>query len=149
MLCILYKFISLFTPFVHFTLKWHDVDKEVENKKPTSNLLYWYFTVNCNSFRSKHYLYLWSISNISVNNTLNKRQTIAFSACLGSSGRTLGPHQPVEFDSVLLNDGGAYDPRHGTFRAPVSGDYHFAVTFLSSPPVGSWIEIVRDGNQLV
>lgn len=40
MLCILYKFISLFTPFVHFTLKWHDVDKEVENKKPTSNLLY-------------------------------------------------------------------------------------------------------------
>lgn len=84
-----------------------------------------------------------------MNSTLNKRQSVAFSACLGSSGRTLGPHQPVEFDSVLLNEGGAYDPLHGTFRAPVSGDYHFAVTFVNSPPVGSWIEIVRDGNQLV
>lgn len=84
-----------------------------------------------------------------MNSTLNKRQTIAFSACLGSSGRTIGPHQLIEFDSVLLNEGGAYDPRHGIFRAPVTGVYHFDLTFLSSPPGSTYIEIVRDGNQLV
>lgn len=84
-----------------------------------------------------------------MNSSLNKRQTIAFSACLGSSGRTIGPHQLIEFDSVLLNEGRAYDPRHGIFRAPVTGVYHFDLTFLSSPPGSTYIEIVRDGNQLV
>lgn len=93
--------------------------------------------------------YIFINSNILVNSTLDKKQTVAFSACLGSSGRTFGPHQPIEFDSVLLNEGRSYDPRHGVFRAPVGGFYHFAVNFLSAPPGASYIEIVKDGNQLV
>lgn len=93
--------------------------------------------------------YIFINSNILVNSTLDKKQTVAFSACLGSSGSTFGPHQPIEFDSVLLNEGRAYDPRHGVFRAPVGGFYHFAVNFLSAPPGASYIEIVKDGNQLV
>lgn len=84
-----------------------------------------------------------------MNSKLDKSQTVAFSACLGSSGRIFGPHQSIEFDRVILNEGRAYDPRHGIFRAPVGGIYHFAVSFLSSPPGDSWIEIVRDGQQLV
>lgn len=88
-------------------------------------------------------------SSILVNSTLDKKKTVAFSACLGSSGRTFGPHQPIEFDNVLLNEGRAYDPRHGVFRAPVGGFYNFAVNFLTAPPRDSYIEIVKDGNQLV
>lgn len=104
----------------------------------------------CISFTISDDIYfIMFFTNILVNSRLDKKQTVAFSACLGSSGRTYGPHQPIEFDSVLLNEGSAYDPRHGIFRAPFGGFYHFAVNFLSAPPESSYIEIVRDGNQLV
>ncbi|XP_074942536.1 EMILIN-1 isoform X2 [Phalacrocorax aristotelis] len=45
---------------------------------------------------------------------------IAFSAALSTQRTEPGT---VPFDQVLLNDGGAYDPKTGTFTAPVSGRY--------------------------
>ncbi|XP_062606441.1 protein HP-25 homolog 1-like [Saccostrea cucullata] len=78
----------------------------------------------------------------------NRTLPVAFTACLGTSLRTLGPHQPMEFDHVILNEGGAYDPRHGIFRAPAAGIYRFVVTFLNQPGHEIFVEIVKDGNRL-
>jgi hypothetical protein len=83
-----------------------------------------------------------------VNNALATKPLIAFTACLGSSPKVLGPHQAVEFDHVILNEGGAYDPRHGVFRAPVSGVYQFTLTFLNDAAHAAYIEIVKEGAQL-
>ncbi|XP_052693714.1 collagen alpha-1(VIII) chain-like [Crassostrea angulata] len=79
------------------------------------------------------------------------KQPVAFSACLGSTGppKTLAPHQPVDFNSVIFNEGGAYNFHQGIFRAPVSGVYHFAVNFMCTPPGDCWLEIVKDGSRLV
>ncbi|XP_062610534.1 collagen alpha-1(X) chain-like isoform X2 [Saccostrea cucullata] len=70
---------------------------------------------------------------------------IVFTVCMGSSLRTLGPHQRIEFNQVILNEGGAYDPRHGIFRAPVTGIYRFVATFLNKPDHEAFVEIVKDG----
>jgi hypothetical protein len=59
-----------------------------------------------------------------------------------------GPHQPIQFNDVILNVGGAYDPRHGIFRAPVSGVYQFALTFLNAERHDATFEIVKDGVRL-
>lgn len=79
------------------------------------------------------------------------KQPVAFSACLGSTGppKTLAPHQPVDFNSVIFNEGGAYNSHQGIFRAPVSGVYHFAVNFMCTPPGDCWLEIVKEGSRLV
>ncbi|XP_062610535.1 cerebellin-3-like [Saccostrea cucullata] len=78
------------------------------------------------------------------------RQVIAFTSCLGySSPRVFGPHQTIIFDRVILNEGGSYDARHGVFRAPVSGVYQFIVTFIMVQHQTAWIEIIKDGVQLV
>ena len=39
---------------------------------------------------------------------------------------------PYVFDNVLLNNGDAYDPSTGTFTAPVSGVYLFAVQLFTN-----------------
>ncbi|XP_067150618.1 LOW QUALITY PROTEIN: EMILIN-1 [Apteryx mantelli] len=49
---------------------------------------------------------------------------VAFSAALSAQHAEPGT---VPFDRVLVNDGGAYDPRAGTFTAPVSGRYLVSV----------------------
>jgi hypothetical protein len=80
-----------------------------------------------------------------VNNALATKPLIAFTACLRSSPKALGPHQALEFDHVIFNEGGAYDPRHGVFRAPVSGVYQFILTFLNDATHIALIEIVKEG----
>jgi hypothetical protein len=80
-----------------------------------------------------------------VNNALATKPLIAFTACLGASPRVLGPHQPVEFDFVVLNEGAAYDPRHGVFRAPVTGVFQFIFTFQNDAVHAAYIEMVKEG----
>ncbi|XP_062610847.1 multimerin-2-like [Saccostrea cucullata] len=83
---------------------------------------------------------------VKINNTsTNRTLPIAFTACLGTSLRTLGPQQRMEFNEVILNEGGAYDPRHGIFRAPATGIYRFVVTFINKPYLEALVEIVKDG----
>ena len=73
---------------------------------------------------------------------------IAFTARLGKDIQ-LGQHQPVDFDVVITNQGNAYDARHGEFRAPVNGLYHFSATVMSLPGKPLYCQIVRNGAPLI
>jgi hypothetical protein len=84
----------------------------------------------------------------SVHSASATKPLIAFTTCLGSSPKVLGLHQTLVFDHVILNEGDAYDPRHGIFRAPVSGVYQFVLTFLNDGINRAYIEIVKDGTQI-
>ena len=71
---------------------------------------------------------------------------VAFSATLTHDITNFGTSQPLVFDHVITNVGGAYDARHGHFRAPVSGNYKFSFSVLQGT-ASMWIglELVRDG----
>lgn len=72
---------------------------------------------------------------------------VAFSATITKDITNFGTHQPVVFDKVITNVGGAYDSRHGSFRAPVDGVYEFSFSVLQGQAT-MWIglELVRDNN---
>ncbi|XP_048772156.1 complement C1q-like protein 4 [Ostrea edulis] len=57
---------------------------------------------------------------------------IAFSA-RQSSARTYKQHETWIFDTVLVNDGNAYNKATGTFTAPVGGTYGFTWATLTNP----------------
>ncbi|XP_048772149.2 EMILIN-2-like isoform X2 [Ostrea edulis] len=57
---------------------------------------------------------------------------IAFSA-RQSSARAYKLHETWIFDTVLVNDGNAYNKATGTFTAPVGGTYGFTWSTLTSP----------------
>ncbi|XP_060077127.1 complement C1q-like protein 2 [Ylistrum balloti] len=59
----------------------------------------------------------------------------------------LGQHQVIEFDNVITNVGGGYDPRHGHFTASVAGVYSFTSTVLLVSAVDHQfhISIVKNG----
>ncbi|XP_061190967.1 complement C1q and tumor necrosis factor-related protein 9A-like [Saccostrea echinata] len=87
-----------------------------------------------------------------MNNTLAKliQQTVGFTACLSSpSAVNIGYQQPIKFNHVITNDGNGFDPRHGTFRAPVSGLYHFSMTIYSVKSHPIRIQMVKDGTELI
>ena len=71
---------------------------------------------------------------------------VAFSATLTHDITNFGTSQPLVFDRVITNVGGAYDSRHGHFRAPVSGNYKFAVSVLQGTST-MWIslDLVKNG----
>ncbi|KAL4225873.1 positive regulation of adiponectin secretion [Mactra antiquata] len=73
-------------------------------------------------------------------------KTIAFSATLTSDINPLGDNQVVLYDNVITNVGGAYDVRHGAFRAPVSGAYKFTFSVLQGTSQ-MWIavDLVKNG----
>jgi hypothetical protein len=70
---------------------------------------------------------------------------VAFAATITSDITNFGTHQPVVFDKVITNVGGAYDVRHGSFRAPVDGIYMLSFSALQGQS-SMWIglELVRD-----
>lgn len=72
---------------------------------------------------------------------------VAFSATITNDITSFGTKQPVVFDKVITNVGGAYDSRHGSFRAPVDGIYKLSFSALQGKST-MWIglELVRDGT---
>ncbi|KAH3881290.1 complement C1q tumor necrosis factor-related protein 3-like [Dreissena polymorpha] len=74
---------------------------------------------------------------------------IAFSASLTNDISNFGSLQPLVFDHVTTNVGGAYDARHGTFRVPVTGVYQFTVSAQQGTAT-TWIglELVVDGQAI-
>ncbi|XP_062610538.1 complement C1q subcomponent subunit B-like [Saccostrea cucullata] len=87
-----------------------------------------------------------------MNNSSAKltQQSVGFTACLSSSTAvTIGHLQPIKFDHVITNEANGFDPRHGTFRAPVSGLYHFSMTIYSVKSHSLRIQMVKDGTELI
>ncbi|XP_062610539.1 complement C1q tumor necrosis factor-related protein 6-like [Saccostrea cucullata] len=79
-----------------------------------------------------------------------QQQRIGFTACLSSSsGVSVGFHQTIPFDNVITNNGNGFDSRHGAFRAPVSGLYHFSITIYSTKTNPMLIQMVKDGVELI
>ena len=56
------------------------------------------------------------------------RPTIAVKVRLSKDVPLPNVHQRVVYDVIVMNEGNAYDPGTGIFRAPVDGTYMFAVT---------------------
>lgn len=69
----------------------------------------------------------------------------AFMAALSADLEHCSQYQAVVFDSVKINQGGAYDSNHGVFTAPVSGTYLFTAT-LSVEPQNSFHTAFVKGN---
>lgn len=72
---------------------------------------------------------------------------IAFAATITQDITNFGTNQTIVFDHVITNEGGAYDSRHGTFRAPLAGSYQFSFSILQGQST-MWlgIELVADGQ---
>ncbi|XP_060607025.1 uncharacterized protein LOC132759293 isoform X2 [Ruditapes philippinarum] len=83
----------------------------------------------------------------------NRRQTsdnIAFTAYLDHVIRNLGTDQPVVYNQILLNDGGAYSDKTGIFRVSVSGVYLLSWSVTARKLQGEhaydvWVKLVVNG----
>ena len=74
---------------------------------------------------------------------------MAFSATLTHDLTTFGTDQPIIYDKVITNVGGAYDNRHGAFRAPVSGTYKFSFSVLQGTGrMYIAVELVKNGTPI-
>lgn len=70
----------------------------------------------------------------------------AFSAVLGNNVDHVGIEKTVLFNTVLLNDGNAYNNRTGVFTVPKEGVYMFYLAFSAGiEPHKVWMHIVVDG----
>ncbi|KAH3824101.1 complement C1q-like protein 3 [Dreissena polymorpha] len=79
----------------------------------------------------------------------SKRQisgTIAFSAWLNSELSNLGPDHTIQFQSVTLNEGNAYNPHTGVFTVPLNGVYFLTFTAEDHRPHRQWLKLVVDGQ---
>lgn len=73
-------------------------------------------------------------------------KAVAFSATLTKDINPLGDNQVLLYDKVITNVGGAYDSRHGAFRAPVSGTYKFTFSVLQgTSQMYIALELVKNG----
>lgn len=77
---------------------------------------------------------------------LTSSANIAFLAYLSKSIGSLGSHQPIEYDQVLLNDGTGFDVRHGHFTAPTTGVYVISVSIYTENHVNLYLDLVSNGN---
>ncbi|WAR25955.1 C1QT3-like protein [Mya arenaria] len=73
---------------------------------------------------------------------------VAFLAILTNHITHAGAHQPIAFDRVVTNVGGAYNAHLGSFVAPISGIYVFSTTLLSYPGHTTGFGFVKN-NDLV
>ncbi|XP_077592642.1 EMILIN-2 [Stigmatopora nigra] len=64
----------------------------------------------------------------------NKDQKISFSVTLTPSS-VLHEAGVIRFDTILVNDGGHYDPKTGFFTAPVDGRYLLSVVLAAQPDI--------------
>ncbi|KAK3091437.1 hypothetical protein FSP39_019866, partial [Pinctada imbricata] len=61
-----------------------------------------------------------------------KSRDIAFFAYISKDLVDPAQGSTIIFDVAKTNDGGAYDPVHGVFQAPINGSYHFQ--FIGASP---------------
>ncbi|WAR27291.1 C1QT3-like protein [Mya arenaria] len=71
---------------------------------------------------------------------------VAFLATLTNHITHAGALQPIVFDRVVSNVGGAYNVHLGSFVAPVSGIYVFSTTLLSYPGHTSHFQFVKNND---
>ncbi|XP_071147490.1 uncharacterized protein [Mytilus edulis] len=74
---------------------------------------------------------------------------VAFSSTMDSHKENLGIGQTVLFEHVITNIGGGFDQNTGTFKAPITGVYHFDVIVMSHSGEDMETEIVKNGQTLV
>ena len=58
-------------------------------------------------------------------------------------------HQRVVYDVIVMNEGNAYGPETGIFRAPVDGTYMFAVTACTDGNDRISLHIVKDQQMVI
>ncbi|VDI14748.1 Hypothetical predicted protein [Mytilus galloprovincialis] len=71
---------------------------------------------------------------------------VAFAVQLTKEITTLGSHQIIEYDKVLLNDGNGYDVRHGHFTAPIKGVYLLSVIVYTDRHNDIHLDLVKNGQ---
>lgn len=86
---------------------------------------------------------------ISASCTCFNRSSLAFTAHLDKDITVLGADQPIPFDNVSLNLGGAYDARHAQFRSPVAGTYTFHITLTTNAGYTLAAVVLLNGNPVV
>ena len=75
---------------------------------------------------------------------------VAFTATVSPADITgLGPGRTIVFDNVITNKGHAYDKMTGKFDAPFSGVYVFTMSVMVSPGQKEYLEIVKDGQNVI
>ncbi|KAK3084793.1 hypothetical protein FSP39_019128 [Pinctada imbricata] len=72
-------------------------------------------------------------------------KAVGFFARLTKDIAHLGDGQTIEFDTVVTNEGNAYDPRHDHFIAPVAGLYQISVSIMSIPNQNIHCRILKNG----
>nr|XP_022325302.1 heavy metal-binding protein HIP-like [Crassostrea virginica] len=74
---------------------------------------------------------------------------VAFQVHLSHNLQSLGLHQAILFDSVVLNEGGGYSVHSGEFVAPVSGLYVFSWTISAGDRTCTKYDIVKNSAVLM
>lgn len=80
---------------------------------------------------------------------INGGPSVAFTAYLSGHASNLGHQHTIPFDSVILNEGQAFNPNTHEFTCPVTGVYTFQTALMSQANTISITEIVKEGVQLV
>ncbi|XP_064601348.1 complement C1q tumor necrosis factor-related protein 4-like [Liolophura sinensis] len=76
-----------------------------------------------------------------------EERVVAFSVRLRKNLENLTSAQAIIFGTVVTNIGGAYNPRTGIFRCPVSGLYQFFVSILGQRTERVETELVVNGKK--
>ena len=66
-----------------------------------------------------------------------------------STSRAYGGHDPVIFDGVLANFGGAYDSISSTFTCPVTGVYVISLTLTSTVGEQAQAQITKESSRML
>ena len=84
----------------------------------------------------------------SVAQTLVK-PTVSVKVRLSQDVTLSSVHQRVVYDVIVMNEGSAYDPKTGIFRAPVDGTYMFAATACATNDDQISLYIVKDQQMVI
>ena len=71
---------------------------------------------------------------------------MAFNAQFSADALDAPASGPYTFDTVIFNDGNAYDPTHGVFTAPYDGVYVFATQVFTNGAERPVTDIIVNGN---
>ena len=77
------------------------------------------------------------------------RPTVAVKVRLSKDVTLARVHQRVVYDTIVMNEGSAYDQETGIFRAPVDGTYMFSVTACATNGDQFSLYIVKDQQTVI